>query len=52
MPAGTATSASTFAAITGRIVGALARGEDPGLDIAAYRPDRSFDGSHVMQRAA
>ncbi len=42
----------TFAAISGQIVGALASGGDPGLDIAPYRPDRAYDGSHVMPRAA
>jgi D-amino-acid dehydrogenase len=37
----------TFGAVTGAIVGTLARGETPNLDIAPYRPDRRFDGSHL-----
>ena len=41
----------TFAAVTARIVAALARGEAPGLDITPYRPDRAFDGSHLARAA-
>ena len=37
----------TFGAVTGTIVGTLARGETPNLDIMPYRPDRRFDGSHL-----
>jgi D-amino-acid dehydrogenase len=37
----------TFGAVTGAIVGTLARGEAPNIDIAPYRPDRAFDGSHL-----
>jgi D-amino-acid dehydrogenase len=37
----------TFGAVTGAIVGTLARDETPNLDIAPYRPDRPFDGSHL-----
>jgi D-amino-acid dehydrogenase len=37
----------TFGAVTGAIVGTLARDETPNLDIAPYRPDRGFDGSHL-----
>lgn len=37
----------TFGAVTGTIVGTLARDETPNMDIAAYRPDRGFDGSHL-----
>jgi D-amino-acid dehydrogenase len=37
----------TFGAVTGTLVGTLARGETPNLDIAPYRPDRRFDGSHL-----
>jgi hypothetical protein len=29
------------------VVGQLARDEAPNLDIAPYRPDRAFDGSHL-----
>ena len=43
----------TFAAITGAVVGALAQGESPSLEITPYRPDRRFDGSHLaLQKAA
>ena len=41
----------TFAAVTGAIVGTLARDEVPNLDISAYRPDRSFDGGHLTLAA-
>lgn len=37
----------TFGAVTGAIVGVLARRETPNIDILAYRPDRPFDGSHL-----
>ena len=37
----------TFGAVTGAIVGTLARDETPNLDITPYRPDRRFDGSHL-----
>jgi D-amino-acid dehydrogenase len=37
----------TFGAVTGSIVGQLAQDEAPNLDIAPYRPDRAFDGSHL-----
>lgn len=37
----------TFGAVTGTIVGTLAREETPNLDIAPYRADRRFDGSHL-----
>ena len=37
----------TFAAVTGEIVADLASGRRPALDIAAYRADRRFDGSHL-----
>jgi D-amino-acid dehydrogenase len=37
----------TFGAVTGTVVGTLARGEAPNLDVAPYRPDRGFDGSHL-----
>jgi D-amino-acid dehydrogenase len=37
----------TFGAVTGAIVGTLARDERPNFDIAPYRPDRAFDGSHL-----
>jgi D-amino-acid dehydrogenase len=37
----------TFGAVTGTLVGTLARGEMPNLDIAPYRPGRRFDGSHL-----
>lgn len=37
----------TFGAVTGAIVGTLARDETPNMDISAYRPDRGFDGSHL-----
>ncbi|HVY14902.1 MAG TPA: FAD-binding oxidoreductase [Rhodopila sp.] len=37
----------TFGAVTGTVVGTLARDETPNLDIAPYRPDRRFDGSHL-----
>ena len=40
----------TFGAITGAIVGSLARGETPNFDITPYRPDRPFDGSHLTNR--
>jgi D-amino-acid dehydrogenase len=40
----------TFGAVTGAIVGTLARGETPNLDITPYRPDRRFDGSHLNSR--
>jgi len=43
----------TFGAVTGAIVGTLARDESSNIDITPYRPDRSFDGSHLPgQRAA
>jgi D-amino-acid dehydrogenase len=43
----------TFGAVTGAIVGTIARDESPNLDIRPYRPDRRFDGSHLPgQRAA
>ena len=37
----------TFGAVTGSIVGTLARDETPNIDLAAYRADRGFDGSHL-----
>ena len=37
----------TFAAITSALVGALAQDESPSMDIAPYRADRRFDGSHL-----
>ncbi len=37
----------TFGAVTGNLVGQLARDETPNFDIAPYRPDRGFDGSHL-----
>lgn len=37
----------TFGAVTGTIVGTLAREETPNIDISPYRPDRRFDGSHL-----
>jgi D-amino-acid dehydrogenase len=37
----------TFGAVTGAIVGTLARQERPNFDITPYRPDRAFDGSHL-----
>jgi len=39
----------TFGAVTGAIIGSLARDETPNLDIAPYRPDRAFDGSHLPE---
>jgi D-amino-acid dehydrogenase len=42
----------TFGAVTGAIVGTLARDEAPNLDITPYRADRRFDGSHLPGRAA
>jgi D-amino-acid dehydrogenase len=42
----------TFGAVTGNIVGTLARGETPNFDITPYRPDRKFDGSHLPTRRA
>jgi D-amino-acid dehydrogenase len=42
----------TFGAVTGNIVGTLARDEHPNLDISPYRPDRRFDGSHLAGQAA
>ena len=41
----------TFGAVTGAIVGTLARDESPNIDITPYRPDRAFDGSHLTARA-
>jgi D-amino-acid dehydrogenase len=38
----------TFGAVTGNIVGTLARDELPNIDIAPYRPDRRYDGSHLV----
>jgi D-amino-acid dehydrogenase len=38
----------TFGAVTGSIVGTLARDESPNLDITPYRADRAFDGSHLV----
>ena len=37
----------TYGAITGRLVGQIASSESPEIDIAAFRPDRSFTGSHL-----
>jgi D-amino-acid dehydrogenase len=37
----------TFGAVTGAIIGTLARDEVPNIDISAYRPQRRFDGSHL-----
>ena len=37
----------TFGAVTGNIVGTLARGELPNIDITPYRADRRYDGSHL-----
>jgi len=37
----------TFGAVTGTIVGTLARDQAPNLDITPYRADRGFDGSHL-----
>ncbi|HTC08480.1 MAG TPA: FAD-binding oxidoreductase [Acetobacteraceae bacterium] len=42
----------TFGAVTGAIVGTLARDERPNFDITPYRPDRQFDGSHLLPRPA
>jgi D-amino-acid dehydrogenase len=42
----------TFGAVTGAIVGTLARDEVPNIDITLYRPDRPFDGSHLPMRNA
>ncbi len=42
----------TFGAVTGAIVGTLARNETPNLDITPYRPDRRFDGSHLSVKHA
>jgi len=42
----------TFGAVTGAIVGTLARDERPNFDITPYRPDRRFDGSHLLPRKA
>jgi D-amino-acid dehydrogenase len=42
----------TFGAVTGQIVATLARDETPNINIAPYRPDRRFDGSHLPARAA
>jgi D-amino-acid dehydrogenase len=42
----------TFGAVTGAIVGTLARNERPNFDITPYRPDRRFDGSHLPTRDA
>jgi D-amino-acid dehydrogenase len=42
----------TFGAVTAGIVANLARDETPNLDISPYRPDRSFDGSHLPEAAA
>jgi D-amino-acid dehydrogenase len=39
----------TFGAVTAAIIGNLARDETPNLDITPYRPDRRFDGSHLLQ---
>ncbi len=41
----------TFGAITGEIVADLASGAQPVLDIAAYRADRAYDGSHLAHVA-
>jgi D-amino-acid dehydrogenase len=41
----------TFGAVTASIVGSLARDETPNLDIAPYGPNRSFDGSHLLQES-
>lgn len=38
----------TFGAVTAGIVANLAGDETPNLDITPYRPDRSFDGSHLL----
>jgi D-amino-acid dehydrogenase len=37
----------TFGAITGRAIADLAAGRPPPLDLAPYRVDRPFDGSHL-----
>ncbi len=37
----------TFGAITASVIAQLARRESPNLDIAPYRPDRAYDGSHL-----
>jgi D-amino-acid dehydrogenase len=42
----------TFGAVTGAIVGTIARDESPNLDITPYRPDRRFDGSHLPGQQA
>ena len=42
----------TFGAVTGAIVGTLARDETPNMDITPYRPDRRFDGSHLAGQGA
>jgi glycine/D-amino acid oxidase-like deaminating enzyme len=38
----------TFGAVTAGIVANLARDETPNIDITPYRPDRGFDGSHLL----
>lgn len=37
----------TLGAVTGRILGQLASGATPNIDISAYRPDRDFTGGHL-----
>ena len=38
----------TFGAITGRLIGQLARDERPNIDISPYRPDRDYAGGHLL----
>jgi D-amino-acid dehydrogenase len=41
----------TFGAITGRLIGQLARDERPNIDISPYRPDRDFAGGHLLPQS-
>jgi D-amino-acid dehydrogenase len=38
----------TFGAITGRLIGQLARDERPNIDISPYRPGRDYAGGHLL----
>lgn len=42
----------TFGAITAKLIGQLARGQKPNLDISPYRPDRDYAGGHLMKEKA
>lgn len=41
----------TFGAITGRLIGQLARDEPPNIDISPYRPDRDYAGGHLVKES-